>query len=255
MSNARFEEKVALVTGAASGIGKTTAMAFAREGAAVLLSDVSQEQGEQVVREIEQAGGRAAFARADVSVAAEVEEMVHAALDRFGRLDCAINNAGIGGPAATAADYSEEDWRRVLDINLNGVWLCLKYEVQAMLKSGGGSIVNVASILGLVGFPSAPAYVTAKHGVVGLTKAAALDHAGQGIRVNAVCPGFIETPLLAKAGLAPGSEAHTAIAAKHAMNRMGTEEEVASIILWLSSAEASFVTGAPYLVDGGYVAQ
>jgi NAD(P)-dependent dehydrogenase (short-subunit alcohol dehydrogenase family) len=220
-----------------------------------VVSDVSEEEGRQTVAEIEAAGGRALFVKTDVTQPDQVEAMVRAAVDTFGRLDWAVNNAGIGGPAATAGDYSLDDWRKVLDVNLNGVWLCLKYEVQSMAKSGGGSIVNVASILGLVGFPSAPAYVTAKHGVVGLTKAAALDHAQQGIRVNAVCPGFIQTPLITEAGMTPGSDAQAAIAATHAMNRLGSDDEVAAIILWLCSDEASFVTGAPYLVDGGYVAQ
>ncbi len=250
-----LQGKVAIVTGAGSGIGKATAMRLAEHGAEVIVSDIDTDAGESVVGGIESAGGTAMFVKADVSSPEDVEALVRKTVDEYGRLDLAVNNAGIGGPAATSADYSEEDWRKVMSINLDGVWRCLKHEVNAMKDSGGGSIVNVASILGLVGWAQAPAYVAAKHGVVGLTKAAALEFAEDGIRVNCVNPGFIETPLLEGAGITPGSDMYAFIAGKHAMNRLGKPDEVAAIITWLLSDEASFVTGSPYPVDGGYTAQ
>ena len=192
----RFEGKVALVTGAASGIGRATALAFAREGAKVLVADVSVDGGEETVRMIKDLGADAAFVKADVSVDAEVAEMVAEAADRFGGLDIAVNNAGIEGALAPTAEYPAEMWDRVIAINLTGVWRSMRYEIPELLKRGGGAIVNVASILGVVGFANAPAYTAAKHGVVGLTKVAAMEYAPQGIRINAVGPGFIETPMV-----------------------------------------------------------
>jgi NAD(P)-dependent dehydrogenase (short-subunit alcohol dehydrogenase family) len=173
----------------------------------------------------------------------------------YDRLDYACNNAGIGGATALTADYPEETWHRVLAINLTGAWLCMKYEIPQMLKQGGGSIVNMASILGTVGFATASAYVTAKHGLIGLTKTAAIEYATQGIRVNAVCPGFIYTPMLEQAGMAEGTELYTTIANLHPVKRMGKPEEVARVVTWLCSDAASFITGDAVLVDGGYVAQ
>lgn len=252
---ARFEGKVALVTGAGSGIGRETARIFARDGAKVVVSDVDDAAGAETVSLIQAAGGTATYVHADVAKAEEVEALVRAALDAYGRLDAAVNNAGIGGEANLTADYTLEGWHRVIDINLHGVFYSMKYEIPAMLASGGGVIVNLSSILGLVGWAQAPAYVTAKHGVMGLTKAAAIEYGQQGIRVVAVNPGFIETPLLTSAGIAPGSDLYAFIASKHAMNRLGTPEEVANLIAWLCSDEASFVTGVPVPVDGGFTAQ
>ncbi len=247
--------KVALVTGAGSGIGRATALRFAEKGASVLVSDISEATGAETVKLIEDAGGKASFFKADVSDPAQVEAMVKSTVDTYGKLDYAVNNAGIGGEANTTADYSLEGWHKVIDINLHSVFYGLKYEIPAMLAGGGGAIVNVASILGLVGWAQAPAYVTAKHGVVGLTKAAAIEYAQAGIRINAVNPGFIETPLLTDAGIVPGSDLYAFIASKHAMNRLGTADEVGKMIVLLCSDDASFVTGVPFPVDGGYTAQ
>ena len=195
--------------------------------------------------------------RADVSSAADVRAMVAYAAETFGGLDYAFNNAGIEGTLAATADYPDEVWQRVLAVNLTGVWLCMKHEIPALRARGGGAIVNCASILGLVGFASAPAYTAAKHGVLGLTKTAALELAAEGIRVNAVCPGFIETPMVMERGVRLGSDraAYTQTAALHPMNRLGRSEEIASAVLWLCSEGASFVTGTHLLVDGGYVSR
>lgn len=247
--------KVAIVTGGSSGIGRATALIFAREGVKVAIADIDANRGEDVVQEVKQAGSDAIFVRTDVSDSANVEELVRRTVEAFGRLDFAVNNAGIGGPSAMTADYTEADWRRVLDINLTGVWLCMKYQIPEMLKQGSGAIINVASILGQVGFANAPAYVAAKHGVLGLTKTAAIEYATQGVRVCAVCPGFIATPMIEDAGMTEGSEMANAIAGLHPVKRLGTSEEVASLITWLCSDGASFVTGNAILVDGGYVAQ
>jgi NAD(P)-dependent dehydrogenase (short-subunit alcohol dehydrogenase family) len=242
--------KVALVTGASSGIGLAVARGYAAAGARVVLSDVTEEGGRAAAAEVRRQGGSATFVGADVSSPQACERMVLAAVDAFGRLDCACNNAGIGGEQGPVADYSVEGWNRVLAVNLTGVFLCMKHEIPAMLRTGGGSIVNMASILGAVAFPASPAYVAAKHGVVGLTQSAAIDYADRKLRVNAVGPGFIQTPLLSKL-----DEATTrAIVARHPLGRLGTPEEVAALVVWLSSDEASFVTGSYYPVDGGYLA-
>lgn len=253
----QLREKVALVTGAGSGIGRATALAAAGEGAKVLVSDVAVEGGEETVRQIEAAGGEAAFVRADVSKAAEVEALVKSAVETFGRLDCAVNNAGIEGALAPTADYPEEDWERVLAVNLTGVYLCMKHEIPRMLEAGGGSIVNVASILGMVGFATAPAYTAAKHGVVGLSKVAALDYSAQGIRVNTLCPAFIETPMVMERGIEAGThpEAYRQLAELHPIGRLGKSEEIAEAAIWLCSDAASFVTGHAMMADGGYVAR
>ncbi|MBI4301201.1 MAG: SDR family oxidoreductase [Chloroflexi bacterium] len=253
---ARLEGKVAVVTGGSSGIGRATALAFAREGAKVIVGDVATEASGETVRLIKGAGGEATFVRCDVSQAADVQAMVNIAVTAYGRLDCAFNNAGIEGAQATTADYPEEVWNRVISINLTGVWLCLKYEIAQMLKQdGGGAIVNNASILGTVGFPGAVAYTAAKHGVLGLTKVAALEYSAQGIRVNAVCPGFILTPMLERAGLTTNRELLDKIVSLHPIGRLGKPEEIAEAVIWLCSDAASFVTGHPMLVDGGYIAQ
>ncbi len=253
----QFNTKVAVVTGAASGIGRATALAFAREGANVVVSDVAAQGGEETVRLIKEAGGEATFVRCDVSQAEEVKALVAKAVDTYSRLDYDINIAGIEGTLAPTADYPEDVWSKVIGINLTGPYLCMKYAIAQMLTQGAGVIVNMASILGVVGFATAGAYTAAKHGLVGLTKVAALEYATQGIRVNAVCPGFIETPMVMERGLAAGShpEVYQQLADIHPMKRLGTPEEIAAGVVWLCSEAASFVTGQTLIVDGGYTAQ
>jgi NAD(P)-dependent dehydrogenase (short-subunit alcohol dehydrogenase family) len=255
MAEQRFSGKVALVTGGASGIGRACAQLFATEGAAVVVSDVAVEGGEETVRLIEEDGGEASFVEADVSKAAQVEALVGGAVKVYGRLDYAFNNAGIEGPMAiNTADYPEEDWDRVVAINLKGVWLCMKHEIPPMLRQGGGSIVNNSSVAGLVGIGGNSAYAASKHGIVGLTKTAALEYAQSGIRVNAVCPGLIRTPMVERY---TGGDAETEaqFAAVEPVGRMGTAEEVAEAVVWLCSEAASFVTGDAMAVDGGFVAR
>jgi NAD(P)-dependent dehydrogenase (short-subunit alcohol dehydrogenase family) len=245
--------KVAIITGGAAGIGLAAAELFASRGASVVIADIDAVAGEQAVASLPE--GQAIFTRTDVSQEEDVQAMVAKAVEQFGRLDYAVNNAGVGGAAATTAEYTLDDWRRVIDINLTAVWLCMKYELNEMLKNGSGAIVNVSSILSMVGFATAPAYVASKHGVNGLTKTAAVEYATQGIRVNTVSPGFIYTAMLEKAGMAKGTELYDQIAGLHPMQRMGTPEEAANLIVWACSDEASFVTGATLLVDGGYTAR
>ncbi len=246
-----LEKKVAIVTGAASGIGKEIALLYAAEGAKVVVSDINEEPGQATVREIEAKGGGAVFVKADTSSPADSEALVAQTVKRFGRLDVACNNAGIGGPQVPTGEYPIEGWDKVIGVNLSGVFYGMRYQIPAMLAAGGGSIVNIASILGQVGYRNAPAYVAAKHGVVGLTKAAAVEYASKKIRVNAVGPGFIRTPLL-DANLTP--EARAGLAALHPIGRIGESGEVAELVLWLSSDKASFVTASYYPVDGGYLA-
>lgn len=248
-----LSSKIAVVTGGNSGIGLAIAMAFVAAGAKVVIADISD--GSQTINDIKKAGGNAIFVRTDVSKSSDIQALFKKTVETYGQLDFAVNNAGISGPSATTGDHSEEDWNRVIGINLTGVWLCMKYELEQMVKQGHGAIVNMASVLGWVGFATAPAYSAAKHGVIGLTKTAAIEYAEQNIRINTVCPGFIATPLLEEAGVAQGTDAYTAIASLHPMKRMGKPEEVAELVLWLCSEGASFVTGSAYLVDGGYVAQ
>lgn len=253
---ARFEGKVALVTGAGSGIGRATALAFAREGARVVVSDVTDDLGGATTEAIRGGGGEATFARCDVSAPAQVAALVAAAVKAYGAVDCAFNNAGIGGAQAPTGEYPDDAWDRVLAVNLTGVFLCLKHELAQMVRQpGGGAVVNNASILGTVGFAGSSAYVAAKHGVIGLTRTAALEYAARGVRVNAVCPAFIDTPMLANAGLTRDPAVRASMEALHPIGRLGTSEEVAAAVLFLCSAEASFVTGHPMLVDGGYVAR
>lgn len=250
-----FKGNVAVITGAGSGIGRACALAFAEEGSKVVVADIAVADGEKTAAMIKAAGGDAVFVPCNVAKSVDVSALMTMALETYGRLDYACNNAGIGGPPLTSGDYSEEDWRAVIDVNLTGAWLCMKYELPIMLKQGKGAIVNMSSILGKVGFATAPAYVAAKHGLIGLTQTAALEYATQNIRVNAVCPGFIYTPLLEKAGMQIGSEMHTVISNLHPMKRMGTSEEIAGAVIWLCSDAASFVTGHSLMVDGGYTAQ
>lgn len=246
--------KVALVTGASAGIGRATALAFAHAGARVVVADVEPQGGEVTARLIVDAGGEAAFVRADVSRAADVEAMVHRAVDVFGRLDYAFNNAGIEGESAPTAECSEQNWDRVLGINLKGVWLCMRREIREMLRQRGGAIVNCSSVAGLVGFAGIPAYTASKHGILGLTRSAALEYAQQRIRINAVCPGVIRTAMVERfTHQDPQTEAQ--LVAREPVGRMGTPEEVAAAVLWLCSDAASFVTGQALAVDGGYVSQ
>lgn len=248
-----LEGKVALITGGASGIGRTTAEFYAREGAKVLVSDVDQEGGKETAHRIQSSGGQAVFVEADVSNPTDCEDMVAAAVDQFGQLDIACNNAGIAGEENLIADYSIEGWQQLVSINLSGVFYCMKYEIQAMLESGGGSIVNISSILGKVGFAGAPAYVSSKHGVVGLTETAAVEYGKDNIRVNAVGPGFISTPMIS--AMEENEEAYQQLVNMHPIGRIGEPEEVAELIIWLSSDKASFVTGSYYPIDGGYLAR
>lgn len=248
-----LDGKVALVTGAASGIGRSTAELYAREGARVIVSDVDESGGSETVRIIEEGGGEASFVRADVSDPSSCEELVRSTLDRFGRLDCACNNAGIGGESNPTGAYSIEGWQKVIEINLSGVFYCMRHQIPAMIAGGGGSIVNMASILGQVGFATAPAYVAAKHGVLGLTKSAAIEYAEQGLRVNAIGPAFIRTPLIES--LENDPDTNKMLLSLHPMGRLGEPSEVAELVVWLSSDKASFVTGSYYAVDGGYLSR
>ena len=250
----RLAGKVALVTGGSSGIGRATAQIFAREGAKVVVADVGVEGGAETVRLITDSGGEATFIKTDVAQPADTEAMVKKAVEAYGRLDCAFNNAGIEGVVQPTVDYDQADWDRVISINLTGVWLCMKYELQQMLTQGSGAIVNTASIAGLVGLPGFSAYVAAKHGVNGLTKTAALEYAKSGIRVNAVCPGAIRTPMFERGARDnPGIEEQ--VVAAEPLGRMAEPAEVGEAVVWLCSDAASFVTGQPMAVDGGWVAQ
>ncbi|WP_148414269.1 SDR family oxidoreductase [Haloferax sp. KTX1] len=251
---AQFDTEVAVVTGAGSGIGRATAEAFAAEGARVVVSDVNVEGGEETVARIEEAGGTATFVETDVTDGDAVAAMVETAVSEYGRLDFACNNAGVGGAQKPAADLSSDEWQQVIDVNLNGVWRSMRHEIPAMLDDDGGVVVNMASILGKVGFANASHYVAAKHGVLGLTKSAAIEYAEQGVRVNAVCPGFIDTPLLGEGGL-DDPEARKGIESLHPMNRLGDVDEIASAVVWLCSDGASFTTGEALTVDGGYTSR
>jgi NAD(P)-dependent dehydrogenase (short-subunit alcohol dehydrogenase family) len=249
-----LDGKITLVTGAGSGIGRATALAFAREGAKVLVADVVIEGAQETLKMISEAGGEGKVAKVDVSQSREVEAMVNQVVETYGRVDCAFNNAGIGGDRAFTAKCTEENWDRVMSINLKGVWLCMKYEIPHMLQQGRGSIVNTASIAGLVGVLSTPAYVASKHGVVGITKAAALEYATSGIRINAVCPGVIRTPMIGRR-LEKKPEMEAGYVSMEPMGRLGRAEEIAEAVVWLCSDAASFVTGHAMAVDGGLVAR
>lgn len=244
------ENKVAVITGAGSGIGKATALLFAKEGAKVVVSDVNEEHGNDVVKEIVSGGMEAIFVKADTSKPEDNENLVKQTVEKFGRLDIAVNNAGIGGPLSLTGEYPVDGWQKVIGINLSGVFYGMRYQIPAMLQYGG-SIVNMASILGAVGTRLSPAYVAAKHGVVGLTKAAALEYADKRIRVNSIGPGYINTPLLETLDEA----ARKALTSLHPMGRLGESDEVAELVVWLASSKSSFVTGAYYSIDGGYLAQ
>jgi NAD(P)-dependent dehydrogenase (short-subunit alcohol dehydrogenase family) len=247
--------KVAIITGGGSGIGQATALAFAQRGVSTVIADILVKEGEDTANTIQRAGGESIFVRTDVSSASDVEAMVRQTIDSYGRLDYAFNNAGIEGVQAPTADFPEDEWNLVLKVNLTGVWLCMRYQIPQMLKQGQGVIINNASILGKVGFANASAYVASKHAVIGLTKTAAIEYATKGIRVNAICPAFIETPMLERGGLTTNQDVYDMIAGLHPMKRLGRSEEVATAVIWLCSDEASFVTGHAMMVDGGYVAQ
>lgn len=249
-----FQGKVAFVTGASSGIGKATALAFADSGAAVVVADVQEREGAEVARAIESKGGRAFFSFCDVSKEDQIRKAIERTLSQFGRLDFAFNNAGVEGLQAVTQDCTNENWDQVININLKGVWHCMKYQIPVMRRQGGGAIVNCSSIAGLIGFPGIPAYVASKHAVIGLTKTAALENAKLNIRVNAVCPGVIQTPMIDRF-VHGEKQIRDQLTAGEPVGRVGTPEEIASSVLWLCSSGASFVTGHALAVDGGWVAQ
>ncbi|HSD63004.1 MAG TPA: glucose 1-dehydrogenase [Ignavibacteriaceae bacterium] len=243
-----LENKVAVITGAGSGIGQATAILYGREGAKVVVSDVNESGGQETVKIIKKNSGDAFFIKADIANPADNEKLIKKTVEKYGALHIACNNAGVGGPSAPVGEYPIEGWDKVISINLSGVFYGMRYEIPAMLKSGGGVIINMASILGQVGFPNAPAYVAAKHGVVGLTKNAALEYGTKNIRVNTVGPAFIKTPLIKDID-------ENLLLPLHPIGRLGTSEEVAELVIFLSSDKASFITGGYFAIDGGYLAQ
>jgi NAD(P)-dependent dehydrogenase (short-subunit alcohol dehydrogenase family) len=249
-----FDGKVALVTGGGSGIGRATALAFARHGARVVIGDRDVQRGEETVSIISDAGGTASFRETDVLVAAEVEALVDHAIAEYGRLEVAFNNAGIEGDVRPLVEQTEANYDAVMDINVKGVWLSMKYEIPRMLEQGGGAIVNCSSVAGVIGFPGIGIYVASKHAVIGLTKTAALEHSAKGIRINAVNPGLINTEMADRlaAGIGTSNEE---LAPLHPIGRIGRAEEVADAVLWLCSANASFITGHSLIIDGGFTAR
>jgi NAD(P)-dependent dehydrogenase (short-subunit alcohol dehydrogenase family) len=246
--------KVVLVTGAGSGIGQATALTMAREGASVVIADRDEAAGTATLEMITGQGGRGLTIIVDTSQAQGVETLVRRAVDCFGRLDCAVNNAAVRGPVVLTAEHTEENWDRIVSTNLKGVWLCMKFEIGQMLRQGGGAIVNIASNFGLVGSPGRSAYSASKHGVIGLTKAAALEYARRNIRVNAVCPGPTRTPFM-ESMLLERPEVLPALEAAQPIGRVAQSSEIAEAVVWLCSERASFVNGASLPVDGGFVAQ
>lgn len=247
-----FKNKTALVTGGSSGIGKATALAFAKRGAKVMIAD--RDENKETLQQIRDCGAEADFVKCDVSRAGDVKALVEKTIARFGGIDFAFNNAGVEGITAPVQDCTEENWDKTIGINLKGIWLCMKYEIPEMLKKGKGAIVNCSSVAGLVGFAGLPAYVASKHGVIGLTKTSALECAKSGIRVNAVCPGVIKTPMIDRL-TGNKKEAVDQFTAMEPVGRFGLPEEIASAVIWLCSDEASFVTGHAMAADGGFVAQ
>lgn len=246
-----FDEKTFIVTGAASGIGRATALLFAREGANVVVSDIQEKEGIETVKMIEDKGGTAFFMGCDVANNNDVKQLVARTLDKYGALHGAFNNAGTEGKPALTTECTLENWDTTIDIDLKGIWLCMKYEIPAIIESGGGAIVNCSSIAGLVGFETIPAYVAAKHGVIGLTQAASLEYAQKNIRINTVCPGPIHTPMLER--FTQGQEA--TMAEQDPMGRVGTPEEIAEAVVWLCSPKASYITGQALAIDGGWVSR
>ncbi len=248
----KLQDKVVLVTGASSGIGRATALAFAKKGAKVVIAARRVKDSEETIQKIKDAGGEGTFIKADVSQKSEVENLIQKAVEKYGRIDCAFNNAGTSGERAPLAECTEENWDMVINISLKGIWLCMKYEIQQMQKQGGGVIVNMSSDQGLVAVPNLSPYIAAKHGIIGLTKSAALEYAKAGIRVNVVCPGLIMTEKLEKAMQAKGAEVLGPVALIP-MGRIGKSEEVADAVLWLCSDASSYVTGHSLVIDGGYL--
>ncbi len=246
-----LKNKVALITGAGSGIGESTAILFANEGAKVVLTDVDEKAGNEVAEKIKNSGGESIFIKADASRAEDAEETIKEVVKQYGKLDIAVNNAGIGGAQQPVGEYEIEAWDKVIAINLSGVFYGMRYQIPEMLKKGSGSIINVASILGTVGFAQSAAYVAAKHGVLGLTKSAALEYSSKGIRINSVGPAFIKTAMLDSLD----EDLLNHLVTMHPIGRLGKPEEVAQLHLWLASEKASFATGAYYPIDGGYLAQ
>ena len=254
MNSKKFLHQVALVTGASSGIGRTTAIAFAREGANVIVACRREPEGKETVRMVEEAGSAGQFVQTDVSRASDVERLMAKAIDAFGRLDFAFNNAGIAEAPGAFVDQPEEAFDRVMDVSVKGVWLCMKAEVRQMLKTGGGAIVNMSSIAGVVGVPGGPIYTASKHAVLGLTRSAALEFARSGIRINAICPGAIETETL-EGYFRQNPDVRRSMVEGHPIGRLGKPEEIASAVLWLCSPEAGFIVGQSLLIDGGYTAR
>lgn len=250
----KLENKVVFITGGASGIGLSCALASAKEGAQVAIADYNEDEGLKALYEIQKLAKEAIFIPLDVTNAGDCEKAVSNVIEHFGRIDVACNNAGIGGAAALTGDYTIDDWNKVMNVNLHGVWYCMKYELLRMQKQGSGSIINMSSILGHVGFATACAYTTAKHGLIGLTQTAAIEYGTMGIRINCICPGFIETPLLKNAGLLDNMDAYNMLKGLHPMKRLGKPEEIANAYIWLASDDSSFVTGTSLMVDGGYTA-
>jgi NAD(P)-dependent dehydrogenase (short-subunit alcohol dehydrogenase family) len=253
--NGHYTGKVAFVTGAANGIGRATALAFARKGAHVVVADISEQGNQETVHMIESLGGQALAVRCDVTHVEDVKAALDKTVEAFGRLDFAFNNAGIEPrkPAPTA-EYEEEEWNRIIDTNLRGVFLCMKHEIPLILKQGGGAIVNTSSGAGVIGIKNSPAYTAAKHGVIGLTRSAALDYAAQNISINAVCPGYIDTPMMGR--FTGGTdEGRAKVIAEEPIGRMGKPEEIAAAVIWLCSDTAAFVVGHALVMDGGQTVQ
>ena len=249
-----FQDKVAIVTGATSGIGRAAAIAYAREGAKVVVAGRRATEGEETVRLLQAQGGEGIFVKTDVSKAVQVKELVERTLQKFDRLDIAFNNAGIEQVPLPFLEQDEETFDQVVDINAKGVWLCMKYEIPAMLKTGGGSIVNTASVFGVIGIPGDEIYIASKHAVIGLTKSVAVEFGKQGIRVNAILPGVVDTDMYQRfAGEKP--EFRAQMTAMHPIGRIGKPDDIADAAIWLSSSKSSFVTGHSLMVDGGYTAQ
>jgi len=251
----KLENKTVFITGGLSGIGKACAMAAAKEGANVVIADLKTTNSVTIMEEISRENPKAVFIECDVSIFTQVESAIRQMIEKFSTLDVALNNAGIGGRASRVGDMSEADWLSVINVNLNGVFNCMKHELAQMSKQKQGVIVNMSSILGKVGFANSSHYVAAKHGIIGLTQTAALEYATEGIRINAICPGFIETPLLTNAGITKESDLQKYIIGLHPMKRLGTSEEIAAGFIFLASDESSFMTGAAIEMDGGYLSQ
>jgi NAD(P)-dependent dehydrogenase (short-subunit alcohol dehydrogenase family) len=250
-----MKNKIAIITGGATGIGKATALEFAYHGVHVVLADINEEEASKTCQQIKNLGVKTLYIHCHVEKPEDHKIVVEKTMETFGAIHYAFNNAGIGGQPGNIHEQTIENWNHVIDVNLNGIFYGMHYQVPAILSSGGGAIVNCSSILGHVGFGGSAAYVASKHGVLGLTKAAALEYATQGIRVNAICPGFIVTPLLEKSGITSSEETRKFFEAKHALNRLGSPEEIATCVRFLCSDEASFVTGHAFVADGGYIIQ